>query len=191
LTGPGRTGWQLHMTIIAKGKQCAACVDLAGLVGRTCENEWAALGGSADRLALHLDEFPLAVDRCALIVEGLTSLLQEGMSPGFSAQHGSIGVHLWIPAGAPIGAVLLIADDCRDIINEPVTSGTAYAYQCARAAGCNLTWAGGRGAVWRMHIPADDADYTCDSSESLSPWRALPIAYSADGRKRLEQAATR
>jgi hypothetical protein len=176
------------MTIIAKGKQCAACVDLAGLVGLICENEWAALGGLADRLTLHLDEFPLAVDRCALVLEGLAFLLQEAMSPGFSALHGSIGVHLWIPARASIGADLLIADNCRDIINEPVTPGTAYARQCARKAGCNLTWAGGRGAVWRMHIPADD---TCDSSESLSPWRALPIAYSADGRKRLEQAATR
>jgi hypothetical protein len=150
-----RSRWP-HLSIISRGKECTARVDLAAVLGRLCQREWGSLGGSERELNLHLDLFLLEVDRTALIVEAFTGLLRDGLSPGFSAATGGIGVHLWTRGHPAIEAILLIADSYQDIIAEPATPGVARAYECALEAGCRLLWVPSRGALWRLHIPADE-----------------------------------
>ena len=110
-------------------------IDVASTIRRLCETYWQEGGGSAERLNLHLEPLLLGLDRIRWLREAALALLAGGLSPGFSPEDGAIGVHLWSPkSGDPI-AVLLIADDGKEML-EFSSSAIARAEQFAAKAGC-------------------------------------------------------
>jgi hypothetical protein len=128
-------------------------LDLAPFIRRLCETHWRNAGGAEreDRLNLHLDPLVVDLDRIRLLSEAVQALLSGGLSPGFSPEHGAIGVHLWsVDQPEPL-AILLMADDGADMHGELSTPCITSARQNAEKAGCRLEWQPARGAVWRIH----------------------------------------
>jgi hypothetical protein len=123
-------------------------IDLAPVIRRLCENYWKEVDGSEERLNLRLEPLILRLDRIRLLSEAVRSLLTGGLSPGFSPEHGAIGVHLWSVDCPEKFVNLLIADDGTELAEEPSGPSITAARHYAEEAGCRLTWQQARGTVW-------------------------------------------
>jgi hypothetical protein len=135
-------------------------LDWAPVVRKLCETYWRNAGGAKgeERLNLHLEPLVLDLDRIQLLSEAVEALLIGGLSPGFSPQHGTVGIHLWSMDQPEPTAILLMADDGWDMQGEPSTPLITIARQNAEKAGCCLEWQPARGAVWRMYIPINNRE---------------------------------
>jgi hypothetical protein len=127
-------------------------IDLAPVIRRLCENYWKEAGGSEERLNLRLEPLFLRLDRIRLLSEAVRSLLTGGLSPGFSPEHGAVGVHLWSVDRPEKFANLLIADDATELREEPSAPSIMAARRFAEEAGCRLIWQRARGTVWLIQI---------------------------------------
>jgi hypothetical protein len=127
-------------------------IDLAPVIRRLCENYWNEAGGKEERLNLRLEPLFLRLDRIRLLGEAVRSLLTGGLSPGFSPEHGEIGVHLWSVDRPEKFANLLIADNATEWGEEPSAPSITVARQYAEEAGCRLIWQPARGTVWLIQI---------------------------------------
>ena len=133
-------------------------IDVAPIIRRVCETYWQEGGGSADRLNLHLEPLLLGLDRVRWLREAALAILTGGLSPGFSPKDGAIGVHLWSLKSRDPAAILLIADDGKELL-EFSSSAIARVEQYAAKAGCCLIRQPARGAVWRIRIPAARSEH--------------------------------
>jgi hypothetical protein len=127
-------------------------IDLAPVIRRLCENYWKEAGGSEERLNLRLKPLFLRLDRIRLLSKAVRSLLTGGLSPGFSPEHGAIGVHLWSLDRPEKIANLLIADDATELGEEPSAPSITVARQYVEEAGCRLIRQPARGTVWLIQI---------------------------------------
>jgi len=133
-------------------------IDLAPIIRKLCETYWKDAGGGAgseERLNLRLEPLLLDLDRIRLLSEAVRALLTGGLSPGFSPEHGAVGIHLWSVDQPEPAAILLIADNGEESLGELSTPFITSARQNAEKAGCHLIWQPACGAVWRIHIPAN------------------------------------
>src|ERR1700712_4188203 len=94
-----------------------------------------------------------------LVSEAVRLLLAGGLSPGFSPEHGAVGVHLWSVDRPEKFANLLIVDDATELGEEPSAPSITAARQYVEEAGCRLIWQPARGTVWLIQIM--DPDYRC------------------------------
>jgi hypothetical protein len=131
-------------------------IDLAPVIRRLCENYWRDAGGSQERLNLRLEPLFLGLDRIRLLGETVQALLNGGLSPKFSPEHGALGVHLWSVDRPEKFANLLIADDDVEFGEEPSAPSITAARRYAEGAGCRLTWQPARGTVWLIRILNED-----------------------------------
>jgi hypothetical protein len=130
-------------------------LNLARIIRLVCERAWKEGNGSTERLYLCLQPLVLHFDRVGLLAEATGALLRGGLSPGFSPRTGAVGIHLWSPDADRQDGRILIADDGTELSGEPSTPSVARARRHVEQAGCHLIWQPARGAVWRIHIPAD------------------------------------
>jgi hypothetical protein len=143
------------LRIVTKAGLRVPRIDLAPVIRHLCETHWKEAGGSKERLHLYLQPLILDLDRARFLTEAVRALLTGGLSPGFSAQHGEIGVHLWPLDCSGQAGIILIADDGRESLGEPATPFITGARLYAEKANCRLIWQPARGAVWRIHIPVN------------------------------------
>jgi hypothetical protein len=143
------------LRIVTESGICVPRIDLALVIRHQCETYWRQTRGADRRLYLRLQPLILDLDRVGLLTQSVRALLTGGLSPGFSPQHGGIGVHLWsVDLPGQVG-ILLIADSGTEWLGEPSTPSITEARQYAEKAGCCLVWQPAHGAVWRIHIPTN------------------------------------
>jgi hypothetical protein len=149
-------------------------VDLAPVIRHVCETYWQEGGGSAARLNLHLEPLILDLDRARWLREAVLALLTGGLSPGFSPEHGAIGVHLWsIDSPNPV-ATLLIADDGKKSPDEFSAPAIMSARQYVDKADCCLVYQPAPGAVWRVEIPENPRQELWRRHVNLAGDRTVP-----------------
>jgi hypothetical protein len=144
-------------------------VDLAPVIRHVCETYWRKGGGSDERLNLHLEPLILDLDRIRWLREAVRALLKGGLSPGFSPDHGALGVHLWsIDSPDPV-TTLLIADDGKKSPEDFSAPAIMNARQHVEKADCCLVYQPAPGAIWRVQIRANPRQERVETTRELKP----------------------
>ena len=142
------------LKVVTNATSYFPAIDLAVLVRQVCMGHWDASGGSQEKLHLILHPHPISLERGAFLGEAVNILLYTALSPGFSPDHGQLGVHLWSLDRNGRNAILLIADDQTQVVQEFATDSVARAQCLVEQARCRLFRHAAPGTVWRIEISA-------------------------------------
>jgi len=140
-------------------------IDLACYLPALCDAERRTAPASSG-VVLHADlrSVRVAVEVAFRIGLAFCELLRNALTHAFPQDGaGHVGIHLWPTTGLPgVRACLLVADGGRGFGDEPpVTSehGIPVArYLVERCGGTLTREPGGPGTIWRVKLPAADAE---------------------------------